>query len=87
MNPTRSKFTTQYISGGIFSLDGVHPTSQGYAIIANQFIEKINADFGAKIEKINVSRVPGSLEFAKKVTFEKFNLPIFEIGTFDNIFY
>ncbi|MBK7979658.1 MAG: hypothetical protein IPK06_06575 [Ignavibacteriae bacterium] len=81
------EFTTQYISGGIFSLDGVHPTSQGYAIIANQFIEKINADFGAKIEKINVSQVPGSLELAKKVTFEKFNLPIFEIGTFDNIFY
>ncbi len=81
------EFTTEFISGGIFSLDGVHPTSQGYAIIANLFIEKINSDFDAKIERINVSEIPGSLELAKKITFDKNNLPIFEKGTFVRLFY
>ncbi len=28
--------------GGFFSLDGVHPTSTGYAIIANQFVKAFN---------------------------------------------
>ncbi|MBK8946500.1 MAG: hypothetical protein IPM32_14690 [Ignavibacteriae bacterium] len=81
------EFTTDYISGGIFSLDGVHPTSQGYAIIANLFIEKINESFNAKIDKINVSEVPGSLELAKKIKYDKNNLPKFEKGTFERIFY
>ncbi|MBK7106710.1 MAG: hypothetical protein IPH62_15660 [Ignavibacteriae bacterium] len=81
------EFTTEFISGGIFSLDGVHPTSQGYAIIANLFIEKINDVFDASMDKINVSEIPGSLELAKKVTFTKNNLPIFEKGTFDRLFY
>ncbi len=33
--------TTQYL-GGLFSLDGVHPSNVGHALIANAFIEKLN---------------------------------------------
>jgi hypothetical protein len=33
--------TTSFL-GGFFSLDGVHPTNTGYALIANLFIEKMN---------------------------------------------
>jgi len=80
-------YTTEYVSGGIFSLDGIHPTSQGYAIVANLFIQKINDDFHAHIPKINVSEIPGSLELSKQVSFGKHNLPKFEKGTFDGIFY
>ncbi|MCW8850729.1 MAG: SGNH/GDSL hydrolase family protein, partial [Melioribacteraceae bacterium] len=80
-------FTSEYIFGGIFSLDGVHPSSQGYAIIANQFIEKINSAFDAEIPFINVSNIPGSIELAKKVKFNRFGLPIFEKDTFKSIFY
>ena len=39
------KFTLDYIKGGLFSYDGVHPSSLGYAIIANEFIKKINETF------------------------------------------
>ncbi len=80
-------YTAEYVSGGLFSLDGVHPTSQGYAVIANEFIKVINEKFVASIPQINVTTIPGSLELAKKVSFNKYGLPIFEPGTFDRIFY
>src|SRR5207249_798046 len=32
------RLTTDFL-GGLFSLDGIHPTNTGYAIIANEFIE------------------------------------------------
>ncbi len=55
------KFTTDYITGNLFSLDGIHPTSQAYGIIANRFILAINEKLGAEIPLVNVSIIPGSL--------------------------
>ncbi len=54
-------FTSDYITGNTFSLDGVHPTSRGYAVIANLFIEKINETYGANIPKVDVASVPNSI--------------------------
>jgi hypothetical protein len=42
-----------FIRGNLFSLDGVHPTSRGYAVIANEFIKVINATYGASIPQVN----------------------------------
>ncbi|MBC6699824.1 SGNH/GDSL hydrolase family protein [Hymenobacter sp. BT190] len=42
-----------FIRGNLFSLDGVHPTSRGYAVIANEFIKVINATYGASIQPVN----------------------------------
>jgi lysophospholipase L1-like esterase len=39
--------TSDFLSGGIFSYDGVHPNDIGYAIVANEFIRVINASGGA----------------------------------------
>lgn len=36
---------------GIYSEEGLHPNSRGYAFISNVFIEAINAKFGATIPK------------------------------------
>jgi len=47
-------FSSTFVSGGAFSLDGVHPSTRGYAIIANDFISAINATYGASIPKVNV---------------------------------
>jgi lysophospholipase L1-like esterase len=52
-------FTSAYISGGIFSLDGVHLTPQGYAIVANEFIKAINSTYGSSIPLANVSSYSG----------------------------
>lgn len=48
--------TTNFL-GGLFSLDGVHPTNTGYAIIANEFINKINARYNTGIPLVNVLAV------------------------------
>jgi hypothetical protein len=48
-----------YISGGIFSLDGVHLTPRGYSIVANQFISAINSTYGSTIPLANVASYNG----------------------------
>lgn len=47
-------FTPAFLTGGIFSYDGVHPTAIGYAFIANAFIEAINAKFDGEIPLVNL---------------------------------
>ncbi len=56
--------TNAYITGGFFGLDGVHPTSQGYAYIANTFIQAINQRFGSNIPIVPISLVPSSIILA-----------------------
>jgi len=51
--------SSNYISGGVFSLDGIHLTPRGYAIVANEFIKAINAKYGSNIPKANVSAYNG----------------------------
>lgn len=41
---------------GIYSEDGVHPNSRGYAFTANIFIDAINAKFGSTIPKVNLAK-------------------------------
>jgi lysophospholipase L1-like esterase len=79
------KMSSQYVQGGIFSLDGVHPTSRGYAIIANKFINAINQGFGASISRINVATVEGSLPLAKGSILDKYGLPKAAPGTFKGV--
>jgi lysophospholipase L1-like esterase len=49
-------YTSDYITGGIFSLDGVHPNDLGYALMANQLIDGVNARFGSRIPRVNPSQ-------------------------------
>lgn len=48
-------FTRNFLTGGVFSYDGVHPTPFGYAYIANLFLDAINAKFGGEIPAVNLS--------------------------------
>lgn len=52
-------FTAKYIEGGAFSLDGVHPNSRGYALIANKYIEVINANYGSNLRPVPVQNYRG----------------------------
>lgn len=52
-------YTTTFASGGAFSLDGVHLTSRGYALIANYFIDGINAKYGSNLRHVNINNYPG----------------------------
>ncbi len=55
---TSEKYTADYISGDIFSLDGIHPSDRGYGIVANEYIKVINASFGMNVPLVNVSALP-----------------------------
>jgi lysophospholipase L1-like esterase len=50
------RLTTEYL-GGSFSLDGIHPTNTGHALIANEFIHAMNTEFGAGIPPVSVRKV------------------------------
>lgn len=52
-------FNVKYIEGGAFSLDGVHVNPRGYAIIANEFIKKINEFYGSNIPLVEVGKYKG----------------------------
>jgi lysophospholipase L1-like esterase len=47
-------FTSSFLTGGIFSYDGVHPTDLGYAITANEWIRVINQN-GGSLEPVNLA--------------------------------
>jgi lysophospholipase L1-like esterase len=48
--------TSTFVTGGMFSLDGVHPSPRGYAIIANLFTDAINAKFNSNFKNVNVGQ-------------------------------
>jgi len=50
------RLTNQYL-GGLFSLDGIHPTNTGYAVIANQFIATLNQARGTSIPLVDINQV------------------------------
>lgn len=47
-----------FVTGGAFSLDGVHPTARGYAVIANEIINVINTGFDANVYKVDPATFP-----------------------------
>jgi hypothetical protein len=51
--------TTAFL-GGLFSLDGIHPTNTGYALVANQYIATINAALKTSIPAVDVNSVAAS---------------------------
>ncbi len=54
-------YNANYVTGGAFSLDGVHLTPRGYAIVANKIIETINAYYHSTVSPVNVNKYNGVL--------------------------
>lgn len=51
--PDGSTVTATFGTGGGFSLDGVHPSPRGYALLANLFVEAINEKYGSNLPGVN----------------------------------
>ncbi|MFY8165162.1 MAG: hypothetical protein ACOVJ8_01140, partial [Sediminibacterium sp.] len=47
--------TSNFVTGGMFSVDGIHPSPRGYALIANKFSKAINAAYGSNLNEINLA--------------------------------
>lgn len=54
LNYGNYNLTATYVTGGAFSLDGVHPGARGYAFLANKFAEAINAQYGSTLRGVNI---------------------------------
>jgi lysophospholipase L1-like esterase len=48
--------TTSFL-GGFFSLDGIHPSNTGYAVVANKFIDTMNASMNTKIPDVALAPI------------------------------
>jgi lysophospholipase L1-like esterase len=48
--------TTDFL-GGLFSLDGIHPTNTGYGLFANEFIHALDTNFAAGIPPTNIEKI------------------------------
>lgn len=48
--------TTTYVTGGAFSLDGIHPSPRGYGLIANAFIDAINSKYTSTLKKHDLGK-------------------------------
>lgn len=68
MNKVKAGYTfngflisSAFITGNAFSMDGIHLTPIGNALVANLFIEAINKKYKAKIGKVDVNNYHGVL--------------------------
>jgi lysophospholipase L1-like esterase len=50
-----------YVKGGAFSLDGVHLTPRGNALVANEIIRTINYTYGSSLQTVDVNAYNGIL--------------------------
>ena len=50
-------FSNAFPTGGLFSMDGVHPSDLGYILFANEFIKAINSSYGTHIPLASISQV------------------------------
>ncbi|MBP7166126.1 MAG: SGNH/GDSL hydrolase family protein [Bacteroidia bacterium] len=54
-----ASYSNAFITGGAFSLDGIHPNGRGYALIANEFVRVINARFNSNLPFVDVNASTG----------------------------
>ncbi|MBC5800031.1 MAG: hypothetical protein GIX03_09720 [Candidatus Eremiobacteraeota bacterium] len=55
--PSNPKCCSLAYGGGFFSLDGLHPSDTGYAVLANVFIAAIDRSFGASIPPLSAAQI------------------------------
>ena len=53
------KYTAKFVTGGTFSLDGVHLTGRGYAVVANEFLKAINGKYRSNLPMVSPNSYSG----------------------------
>lgn len=59
INYNGMRITAAFVSGNAFSMDGIHLTPIGNALIANLYIDAINAQYKSKIPKVDATKFHG----------------------------
>jgi lysophospholipase L1-like esterase len=50
--------TSTFLTGGMFSLDGVHLSPRGNALMSNKFLQAINSNYGSNLQGVNIGNYP-----------------------------
>lgn len=53
------KLNADFVTGGVFSLDGIHLSPRGNAMVTNYFIDAINKKYNSAISTVNISDYNG----------------------------
>jgi hypothetical protein len=53
------KITGTFVTGGTFSLDGLHLTARGYGALANELIVVINTKYGSTLPGVDLTKLSG----------------------------
>jgi hypothetical protein len=48
-------YTSAFVTGGLISLDGIHPTDLAHGIICNALIDAVSAAFGSRVPPLNLA--------------------------------
>jgi len=67
------RLTTDFL-GGLFTLDGIHPTNTAHAVIANEFIRALNGTFAAGIRPYSLREIAAIMD-ADPLVFEPVGIP------------
>lgn len=54
-------FSPTFVTGGAFSLDGIHLTPKGYALFANEVLRVINSYYSSTLPEVDVTQYNGVL--------------------------
>jgi len=74
-------YTSSFLTGGLFSYDGVHPTAFGYAYVANLFIDAINDKYDGEIPLVNLYPFVFGTASAASSLFQGANLEMDPVGS------
>jgi hypothetical protein len=50
-----TRYTSAFLTGGLFSLDGAHPSDLAHGLICNTLIGAVNGKFGSSIPPVNLA--------------------------------
>jgi hypothetical protein len=49
----RVVYTTKFVTGGLISLDGIHPNDLAHALLCNEAIRAVNARYGSNLQPVD----------------------------------
>jgi lysophospholipase L1-like esterase len=53
--------SAKFVSGGAYSLDGIHFNAKGNALLANEFLKSINSTYKSRIPLLNANAYDATL--------------------------
>jgi len=71
----RVLYTRTFVTGGLFSLDGIHPNDLAQALLCNEVIRAVNAKFGSNITALDPTRFATLTSSRARGAIEEGSLP------------